>query len=91
MYHRLRKVAVIDESMVMFEGPCFCHDERHEVTVPRAGVTSYNAGARIQDAFPDLSADEREFLISGLCKKGWDETFGEGELHEGIAPDKGNK
>jgi len=36
-------------------------------------------GALVQDAFPYLSADEREMLISGICPKCWDKLFGEEE------------
>ena len=31
----------------------------------------------VQDAFPYLSADDREFLISGMSPEGWDATFRE--------------
>ena len=34
-------------------------------------------GALVQDAFPYLSADEREMLISGICPTCWKKTFGE--------------
>ena len=34
----------------------------------------------IQDAFPYLSADERELIKTGICSKCWDDMFGnEGE------------
>lgn len=36
-------------------------------------------GALVQNAFPYLSADEREMLISGICPKCWDGMFGEEE------------
>lgn len=32
-------------------------------------------GKFIQDAFPTLTADEREFLMSGITKAEWDEMF----------------
>lgn len=31
----------------------------------------------IQDAFPHLSADEREFLLTGCTQEEWDEMWGE--------------
>ena len=34
-------------------------------------------GKLVQDAFPYLDADERELLISGTCKRCWDEMFAE--------------
>ena len=38
---------------------------------------SWNAGALIQNAFPELSADEREFVKTGITPKEWDAMFGE--------------
>ena len=32
----------------------------------------------IQDAFPHLSADDREFIISGVTSEEWDTVFKEG-------------
>ena len=33
----------------------------------------------VQDAFPQLDADQREFLISGSTPEEWDAMFGEDE------------
>lgn len=38
----------------------------------------YEAGAPIQDVMPNLSADDREFLITGICHKCWNSTFNGG-------------
>jgi hypothetical protein len=36
----------------------------------------YNKGKElVQNIFPDLNRDEREFLISGIAPKEWEETF----------------
>ena len=40
-------------------------------------IEKYQAGALIQDAFPHLSADDREFYLSGITKKEWDKLFPE--------------
>ena len=37
----------------------------------------YDSGAYVQDAFPHLSADDREFIISGVTAEEWTELFGE--------------
>jgi len=37
----------------------------------------WHSGALVQEAFPDLTKDEREFIISGITKAEWDELFGE--------------
>ena len=41
------------------------------------GKTAYKEGALIQRAFPFLSDDEREFLMSGLTPDMWDDLFTE--------------
>lgn len=35
------------------------------------------SGQLVQDAFPDLTADQREFLISGMLPDEWDDAYGE--------------
>lgn len=39
------------------------------------GFMAWKNGELIQDAMPELDADERELLISGTCPKCWDEMF----------------
>jgi len=36
-------------------------------------------GALIQDACPDLTPDEREFIVSGVYGDEWNELWGKGE------------
>ena len=38
-----------------------------------------DSGMCIQDALPHLSADEREFLMTGITPYEWDAMFGEDE------------
>ena len=33
----------------------------------------------IQDAFPNLSVEQREFILSGITPQEWNDTFGEEE------------
>ena len=37
----------------------------------------HGEGALLQDAFPHLNADEREFIKSGITPQEWSDTFGE--------------
>lgn len=54
-----------------------CHT-KHTILVPTAGYTKWAKGqAKIQDALPGLSADERELLMSNICPVCWDKAFGE--------------
>lgn len=53
-----------------------------KTTTVQVRLADYNAwwdGKHVQDAFPYLSADEREMLISGICPKCWADAFGEEE------------
>ena len=43
------------------------------------GKAAYDAGKLIQDAFPFLNADQREFLLTGLTPEAWNELFGDEE------------
>jgi hypothetical protein len=38
-------------------------------------IQAYMGGALIQDAFPNLSADDREFIKTGITAESWDEMF----------------
>tara|TARA_R100000008_G_C3472313_1_gene109604 strand:- start:178 stop:333 length:156 start_codon:yes stop_codon:yes gene_type:complete len=39
----------------------------------------WHAGELIQDVFPNLSDDQREFLKTGITAEEWEEAFGEEE------------
>jgi hypothetical protein len=53
-----------------------CH-EMNEVAASVDGFRRWQEGEYIQDALPELSCDEREMLISGICPDCWVEIFGE--------------
>lgn len=65
------------ESMThyLFYGPCILCKQPQDVAVVKAELYKYRRGALIQNAMPNLSAAEREFLISGIC----DNCFPKGE------------
>ncbi len=44
-----------------------CHDFV-EIEMSAEGYKKYIEGALIQDAFPNMRVEDREFLISGICK-----------------------
>ena len=48
----------------------------NEVEVNEADYWDWQDGELAQVAFPYLSADEREMLISGICPTCWEKTFG---------------
>jgi len=43
------------------------------------GMAQWRRGALIQDAFPTLAADIREFIMSGITPKEWDDMFADEE------------
>ena len=55
----------------------------HTVTVNDADFEKWQSGDSAQSAFPYLSADEREILISGTCSKCWDSMFSLGKFSRG--------
>jgi hypothetical protein len=64
------------EHTYTFTGPCAITGKPYSVTVPAAGLFAYRQGAYIQDAFPDLPAGDREFLMSGISPEAFDSMFG---------------
>lgn len=48
----------------------FC-GKASSVIVPAKNYTDYMNGMSVQDAFPNLTADEREVILTGICKKCW--------------------
>ena len=52
----------------------FCGHE-NEVEVNHMDYLDWQTGELAQDAFPYLSANEREMLISGCCPRCWDKMF----------------
>ena len=39
-------------------------------------IVEYNQGAMVQDAFPNLNPDEREFIMTGFTPEDWEQMFG---------------
>jgi hypothetical protein len=48
-----------------------------EITVTQEQLDRWQAGELIQNAMPNLSADDREFVMTGITAEEWDEAFGE--------------
>jgi len=59
-----------------FSGPCVETGKTVVVDLPAAGLYALRRGAHIQDAFPGLSAADREFVLTGLSGEGWQRMFG---------------
>jgi hypothetical protein len=48
-----------------------------DIPVTQEQLDSWANGRLIQDAMPHLSADDREFIITGITPEEWDEIFGD--------------
>ena len=46
-----------------------------EIDVSEKQITLWMEGALIQDVMPNLTPDEREFLMTGITAAEWDEAF----------------
>jgi hypothetical protein len=64
--------------MVRLSGPCVITGKLFSVVVSHAGAHNYFNGCSLaREAFPELSKEEREFLISGVSPEGWQQLFKE--------------
>jgi hypothetical protein len=50
---------------------CTILQQEYRVSVPLDKFLLWKAGALIQDVFPDLSLDDKEFMITGLTPTEW--------------------
>ena len=53
-----------------------------ELNVTLEQIAQWENGMNIQQAMPDLSAEEREFVKTGMTPTEWEELFGEEEDDE---------
>lgn len=61
--------------------PCPACSSVESIEVNIDDIAKYNAGAFVQDAFPDMPHDIRERFISGICGVCWDTLF-QDEWHD---------
>lgn len=84
--------------MMLVKTTCpICHCDTY-LMVDAEEYARWKAGELIQVAMPDLDADEREMLISGICPTCWEDMFDDdededeeyypepGDLEEGFNP-----
>ena len=65
--------------MIIFkQSPITGETVSREIDVERHALERFEAGGiLIQDAFPNISADDREFILTGITPEEWDAHFGE--------------
>lgn len=48
-----------------------------EINVTTEQIAAWRSGMLIQNAMPDLTEDEREFIMTGITPEEWEEYIGE--------------
>ena len=72
------KIFAVDENFMVGRGNCAFTGKPYETKkFHKSCLEAYNNGAYVQEAFSDLSAEDREFLISRISPEGWEQEFGE--------------
>lgn len=61
------------EQFLTFSAPCRVSGIRYSLTVNKLQHDSWKAGALSQHAFPELNADQREFLQTGITPLEWEQ------------------
>ena len=56
---------------------CICCNKQHVIRVNQEGYKAWRRGELIQNALPNVSPEDREMLISGICPVCWDKMFEE--------------
>lgn len=57
-------------------------ERTRDIDVTEEQLRNYNNGLLIQNAFPHLSADDREFIKTGITAEEWESLFGGTEEEE---------
>ena len=65
----------MSDTIIIKTKPCGVCDQYEVWSLDREAVTRWQEGETIQDAFPDMSAGDREILISGTHAACWDKLF----------------
>jgi hypothetical protein len=71
------KVAKMSDTILVKTKPCCVCGEYEVWSLDRQAVTRWQEGENIQHVFPDMSAPDREILITGTHPACWDKLFPE--------------
>lgn len=63
------------EGVITFSKECSVSKAPYTLTVDIYKYYAWKDGALVQDAFPDLKPEQREFLISGITPSEWEAMF----------------
>lgn len=51
-------------------------ENTRDIPVTPEQIAAWQSGVLIQNAMPNISADDREFLMTGITPEEWDDMFG---------------
>jgi hypothetical protein len=71
-----------DPSTYLLSRNCPLCGRKSRVVIPAQGLWDWEHGKFAQDAFPALSADDRELVISGIHAQCWEDLMGSHETLE---------
>jgi hypothetical protein len=69
-------ISTDDSGWIDIQKCCGVTGEPYSVSVRECDYASWKSGTLAQQAFPYLSREDREFIISGTSPKGWEVLFG---------------
>ena len=72
----------VNTNRTTFTGKCVILGTEHSVTVLNREIDAYHQGKLIQNAMPQLSIEDREFLQSGISPEGWRHAFFPSQVRE---------
>ena len=61
--------------LIIRTSPFSVNTNSMEIEVTQEQLSSWENGTLIQNAMPHLSADEREFIMTGITPEEWDSAF----------------
>ena len=67
---------------ITFTRTCPMCKVKHSVVIAGQDMHKYQNGTLAQNAFPYLTADEREIIISGTCPTCWEKMFAEPQVQQ---------
>jgi hypothetical protein len=78
-YSNQKVIPIAKSNQVYIYRTCKVSGEIYGIAVEKDELQKWNNGMPAQDAFPNLSADEREFLISNTTPDEWERLFAEND------------
>lgn len=73
-FYNLKKIDNTNGTSKIY-GNCVFTGKMYECIVITEGINRRIKGENIQDCLPDVSKEDREFIISGISPEGWKKLF----------------